>query len=108
MNNSILIKLFYKQFQSPLFRINWKRIILDEAHNIRNHKTKTSIAVCNMTCVNHWALTGTPIHNKEADFFTLLKFIGCKPFDNWPVSIIVCFLLNVKDIYSIIIFIFVD
>lgn len=65
---------------------------MDEAHKIRNHKTQTSIAVCSMTGINRWALTGTPIHNKEADFFTLLKFIGCKPFDDLPVSIVGYFL----------------
>lgn len=36
--------------------------------------------------VNRWALSGTPIHNKEADFYALLKFIKCRPFDDWPVS----------------------
>lgn len=69
-----------------MFKINWKRIILDEAHVIRNHKTQTCFAVCNITSICRWAITGTPIHNKEADFFTLLKFIRCKPFNNWTVS----------------------
>lgn len=36
--------------------------------------------------VNRWALSGTPIHNKEADFYALLKFIKCRPFDDWAVS----------------------
>ncbi|XP_016658667.1 putative uncharacterized protein DDB_G0282133 isoform X2 [Acyrthosiphon pisum] len=74
-----------KQNTSPLYRIKWDRIILDEGHNIRNHKTQTSVAVCNIKSLNRWAITGTPIHNKEADFFTLLKFVRCKPFDDWAV-----------------------
>ncbi|XP_050421193.1 uncharacterized protein LOC126833731 [Adelges cooleyi] len=70
---------------SPLFKIKWLRIILDEAHIIRNNKSCTSIAICNLSSIFRWAITGTPIHNKEADFYTLLKFIGCKPFDDWGI-----------------------
>jgi transcription termination factor 2 len=39
-----------------------------------------------LSSVNYWALSGTPIHNKEADFYALLKFIKCHPFDDWAVS----------------------
>ncbi|XP_050544342.1 transcription termination factor 2-like isoform X3 [Daktulosphaira vitifoliae] len=70
---------------SPLFKIKWKRIILDEAHVIRNYKSQTSFSVCSLSSIYRWAITGTPIHNKEADFFTLLKFIGCHPFDDWNI-----------------------
>ncbi|XP_025412191.1 transcription termination factor 2-like isoform X2 [Sipha flava] len=73
------------QHTSPLFQIKWKRIILDEAHTIRNPKSQTSIAICALSSVNYWALSGTPIHNKEADFYALLKFIKCHPFDDWAV-----------------------
>lgn len=33
-----------------------------------------------MTGTFRWALTGTPIQNKESDVFALLKFIRCNPF----------------------------
>lgn len=59
---------------------------MDEAHTIRNYKSQTSIAVSALSGVNRWALSGTPIHNKEADFYALLKFIKCRPFDDWAVS----------------------
>ncbi|XP_050057917.1 transcription termination factor 2-like isoform X3 [Aphis gossypii] len=87
MTSYSIIMWDYKKQQnsSPLFHIKWRRIILDEAHQIRNKKTQTSLAVCNMTSMYRWAITGTPIHNKGADFFTLLKFIRCHPFDDWDV-----------------------
>ena len=37
-----------KSEEGPLFKIFWRRIILDEGHNIKNHKTSTSIAICSL------------------------------------------------------------
>ncbi|XP_014476224.1 PREDICTED: transcription termination factor 2-like, partial [Dinoponera quadriceps] len=67
---------------SILFKIRWKRVILDEAHVIRNHKSQAAIAVCGLLASKRWALTGTPIQNKEVDLYSVLKFLKCTPFDD--------------------------
>uniref|UniRef100_A0A1B0A8M6 Helicase ATP-binding domain-containing protein n=1 Tax=Glossina pallidipes TaxID=7398 RepID=A0A1B0A8M6_GLOPL len=59
----------------PLFGIEWKRIVLDEGHIIRNHKSQTSNAVCSLCGLCRWILTGTPVQNKHMDVYTLLKFL---------------------------------
>ncbi|XP_068915165.1 transcription termination factor 2-like [Tenebrio molitor] len=69
----------------PLFGVRWRRIILDEAHQIRNHRSRTSEAACRLSGKSRWALTGTPVHNKELDMYALLKFLRCTPFDNLQV-----------------------
>ncbi|CAH1102884.1 unnamed protein product [Psylliodes chrysocephalus] len=68
-----------------LFKVKWRRIIIDEAHQIRNHKSQTSDAVCRLTGKSRWALTGTPVHNKELDMYALIKFLKCTPFDDLKV-----------------------
>ncbi|KIO29735.1 hypothetical protein M407DRAFT_226612 [Tulasnella calospora MUT 4182] len=66
-----------------LFGVKWKRIILDEGHNIRNPKTKTSQAICELEAERRWVVTGTPIVSaKDIDLGSLLKFLKvCTPLD---------------------------
>lgn len=70
------------KFDGTLFGIKWKRVILDEAHVIRNHKSQMCVGVCQLKSKFRWALTGTPIQNKEMDLYSLLKFLRCSPFDD--------------------------
>ncbi|XP_071417111.1 transcription termination factor 2 isoform X2 [Pithys albifrons albifrons] len=70
---------------SPLLRVAWARLILDEAHNIKNPKTQTAIAVCKLRAGARWAVTGTPIQNNLLDMYSLLRFLRCSPFDEYKV-----------------------
>lgn len=65
-----------------LYQIKWKRIILDEGHVIRNHKSKQSEAMCKLFGKYRWVMTGTPIHNKEFDIYATIKFLKCPPFSD--------------------------
>ncbi|XP_036199837.1 transcription termination factor 2 isoform X2 [Myotis myotis] len=68
---------------TPLLRIVWARIVLDEAHNVKNPRVQTSIAVCKLQARARWAVTGTPIQNNLLDMYSLLKFLRCSPFDEF-------------------------
>ncbi|NWR48289.1 TTF2 factor, partial [Regulus satrapa] len=70
---------------SPLLRVAWARIILDEAHNIKNPRVQTSVAVCKLRASARWAVTGTPIQNNLLDMYSLLRFLRCSPFDEYKV-----------------------
>ncbi|XP_061484243.1 transcription termination factor 2 isoform X2 [Rhineura floridana] len=70
---------------SPLLWIHWARIILDEAHNIKNPKVQASIAACKLRATARWAVTGTPIQNNLLDMYSLLRFLRCSPFDEFKV-----------------------
>lgn len=56
----------------------WDRIVIDEGHVIRNHKTKMFKACMRFTGenVSKWILSGTPVQNTERDIKNLLTFIG--------------------------------
>ena len=51
------------------------RIVLDEAHLIRNRRTEVSRGCCSLTGTHRWAVTGTPIVNSAEDVFALFKFL---------------------------------
>ena len=61
---------------SGLFSVNWRRIVLDEGHNIRNPSTKGALSAAAVLARSRWALTGTPIINNLKDLYSLLRFIG--------------------------------
>eukprot|EP00731_Ephydatia_muelleri_P038604 Em0825g1a len=63
---------------NALFGVHWKRIILDEAHVIKNPKAATSVGICQLKA-------GTPIQNELKDFYSLIRFIGLAPFDDYRV-----------------------
>lgn len=39
----------------------WRRVVLDEGHNIRNAKTKIARAACEVNAKSRWVLSGTPM-----------------------------------------------
>jgi len=67
---------------SPLFAVYWNRVILDEAHIIRNSKTNCCNSVCQLRAHCHWALTGTPVQNRGVDVFALLRFVNVPNFQD--------------------------
>ena len=61
---------------TPLHRVKWGRIILDEAHEIRNKRSKTHGSIIRIQAPIRWVLSGTPVFNSISDFVSLGEFIG--------------------------------
>jgi SNF2 family DNA or RNA helicase len=70
-----------KQGVYPLEEMNWFRIVLDEAHMIREQSTQQSKAICRLAANRRWAVTGTPVQNRLEDLGALMTFLRIKPFD---------------------------
>ncbi|KAK9448166.1 SNF2 family N-terminal domain-containing protein [Limtongia smithiae] len=75
---------FSKGQSSKLFKMQFLRIVLDEAHTIRNRASLMSRACCGLQAERKWALTGTPIVNRLEDLYSLVKFLGVEPWNHFP------------------------
>ncbi|KAL9600359.1 MAG: hypothetical protein Q9219_003209 [cf. Caloplaca sp. 3 TL-2023] len=61
-----------------LHKVNFHRIVLDEAQVIKNHKARTSLACQALRGNYRWAVSGTPILNRVEELFPYFKFLRVK------------------------------
>ena len=64
---------------SSIFEKQFRRIILDEAHTIRNVQSKTYAGCMALQATYRLCLTGTPLQNKPEDIHSLLSFLSVEP-----------------------------
>ncbi|KAJ7721949.1 SNF2 superfamily protein [Mycena maculata] len=72
-----------KKERGLLFQVDFFRIVLDEAQNIRNKRTRVSRAVTELSAKYRWCLTATPIVNSLVDVHGYLRFLRVKPWHDW-------------------------
>ncbi|OAQ35830.1 hypothetical protein K457DRAFT_65668 [Linnemannia elongata AG-77] len=65
---------------SLLHRINWHRIVLDEAHNIKERSCNTARSAFALQSDRKWSLSGTPMQNRVGELYSLIRFMQADPF----------------------------
>jgi len=70
--------------KSILHSVGWKRVILDEAHAIKDRSCSTARAVFALgkeepEC-RKWSMTGTPLQNRVGELYSLIRFLDADPF----------------------------
>ncbi|KAF4349866.1 hypothetical protein F8388_021766 [Cannabis sativa] len=73
----------YDEENSIFHKVDWYRVVLDEAHIIKSWKTQGARAAFTLSSHCRWCLTGTPIQNNLEDLFSLLCFLHVEPWCNW-------------------------
>ncbi|KAG5366638.1 ATP-dependent helicase fft1 [Yarrowia sp. B02] len=71
-----------KKDSSPLLGVKFWRVILDEAHTIKNKRSQMYQATCRVFADRRWCLTGTPVQNNIDELQALLQFIRVPPYDD--------------------------
>jgi SNF2 family DNA or RNA helicase len=61
---------------TSLFREPWDRVVLDEAHKIRNGSGMVACFARKLKAPLRWVITGTPLVNSLKDVVSLLAFLG--------------------------------
>ncbi|KAL5360811.1 SNF2 family N-terminal domain-containing protein [Aspergillus floccosus] len=65
---------------SVIHSIDYHRLILDEAHSIKQRTTSVARACFALKASYKWCLSGTPVQNRIGEFFSLLRFLEVRPF----------------------------
>ncbi|KAL7425072.1 DNA helicase rad5 [Cryptotrichosporon argae] len=66
-----------------IYDYEFLRVVLDEAHNIKNRTALVSKACYKLKGQRRWALTGTPIVNRLDDLYSLLHYLGIEPWGSY-------------------------
>ncbi|KAG0145261.1 hypothetical protein CROQUDRAFT_658947 [Cronartium quercuum f. sp. fusiforme G11] len=66
--------------KSILHEIKWHRVILDEAHNIKDRSCNTAKGAFQLQAKYKWCLSGTPLQNRVGELYSLIRFLGADPF----------------------------
>ncbi|KAJ8030290.1 Helicase-like transcription factor [Holothuria leucospilota] len=78
--NTLAHEFKAKGSKSALHRVSWLRVVLDEAHIIRNPSANQTKAILELSSERQWALSGTPIQNNIKDLWSLVSFLKLEPF----------------------------
>ncbi|WOK95874.1 hypothetical protein Cni_G04581 [Canna indica] len=80
----------YPVVPTPLTRINWWRLCLDEAQMVECNQASMTEMAMRLHAQHRWCITGTPIQRRLDDMYGLLRFLRASPFDvyRWWVEII--------------------
>ncbi|KAF9761217.1 DNA repair protein RAD16 [Nosema granulosis] len=70
----------YRRKKNNIFKIAFDRVILDEAHIIKDSRSNTNTAITHIKAKYRWGLTGTPVQNRVGDLFSLVKFLKLDPY----------------------------
>lgn len=68
-------EVYYEKNRGPLHRIEWHRVVLDEAHVIKNHTSLTSRACAALKAPYRWSVSGTIVLNSPKEFYAQFKFL---------------------------------
>ncbi|KAJ7588523.1 SNF2 family N-terminal domain-containing protein [Mycena floridula] len=64
--------------KNAIFSVTWVRVIIDEAHLLRNPAAKQTKACLRLKSRHRWMVTGTPVQNKADDLQPLFQFVNEK------------------------------
>ncbi|XP_075165023.1 chromatin-remodeling complex ATPase chain Iswi-like [Haematobia irritans] len=75
--------------KSVFKKFNWRYMVIDEAHRIKNEKSKLSEILREFKTSNRLLITGTPLQNNLHELWALLNFLlpdvfnSSEDFDEW-------------------------
>ncbi|XP_058776697.1 ATP-dependent helicase rhp16-like [Vicia villosa] len=63
-----------------LYAVKWQRIILDEAHYMKDKRSNTTQAVFALESTYKWALSGTLFPSRQGELYHVIRFLQIDPY----------------------------
>lgn len=88
-NNYDLVLVSYENLvldserDQKLLKSLWSRVILDEAHRIRNPRSKTFLSVMRLSSKYRWSISGTIIQNKVFELAQQIRYLRIAPHNTY-------------------------
>jgi SNF2 family DNA or RNA helicase len=76
-------KEYYEEHKGILFRAKFHRVVLDEAHVIKNHRSLTSRSCSALEAKFRWSISGTIVLNNLNEFFSQFRFLKVPYCDSY-------------------------
>lgn len=68
---------------SVLHALHLHRLVLDEAHYIKDRFSNTARAVWDLKADYKWSLSGTPLQNRVGELYSLVKLLRADPYSHY-------------------------
>lgn len=65
----------------PKHSLFW-RVILDESQHIKNDRSKSTEAACQLMSYHRWCMSGTPMMNSLEEIYPLFRFLRIVPYND--------------------------
>ena len=79
-NRNLRYQKRFEARKSPLMKIDWWRVCLDEAQMVESGVSNAAKVARLVPRQNAWAISGTPLKKNVADLYGLLLFLQFEPF----------------------------
>ncbi|GFR42969.1 hypothetical protein Agub_g3967, partial [Astrephomene gubernaculifera] len=70
----------YEVVPTPLTRLRWWRVVLDEAQMVESGAARAAEMALKLHTVHRWCVSGTPISRGLEDLYGLLAFLRARPW----------------------------
>jgi SNF2 family DNA or RNA helicase len=81
------VKARVERMYASHFKQSFARVVCDEAHFLKNHRTRSHVAIDALQAEKLWLVTATPMMNTVGDLFGYLRLLWRPEWAEWTIVV---------------------